>query len=82
MELTKVIDEMGRDSEAKTNLQRSTLKQGRFCFEINGGEDEFGRLWTRLVYLVMLQAMSNLGDMDGIKKVFTEWEIEIRYEAV
>ncbi|CAH2047206.1 unnamed protein product [Thlaspi arvense] len=45
---------------------------------------EVNRVWESLKksrpevnnmsYLVMLQALSNLGDMDGIKKIFTEWE--------
>ncbi|CAH2039146.1 unnamed protein product [Thlaspi arvense] len=45
---------------------------------------EVNRVWESLKksrpevnnmsYLVMLQAPSNLGDMDGIKKIFSEWE--------
>ncbi|KFK42596.1 hypothetical protein AALP_AA1G016200 [Arabis alpina] len=29
---------------------------------------------NNMSYLVMIQALSKLGDIDGIKKVFTEWE--------
>ncbi|CAA7056202.1 unnamed protein product [Microthlaspi erraticum] len=117
--LDKVIDEMGRDSEAEakttwntfSNLAAIYTKAGlfdkaesalksmeekmnpnnrdshHFLISLYAGiskASEVERVWESLnkarpevnnmSYLVMLQAMSNLGDMDGIKRIFTEWE--------
>lgn len=115
--LDKVIDEMGRDSEAKTtwntfsNLAAIYTKAGlfdkaesalksmeekmnpnnrdshHFLISLYAGiskPSEVDRVWESLnkarpevnnmSYLVMLQAMSKLGDLDGIKRIFTEWE--------
>ncbi|KAG7595560.1 Pentatricopeptide repeat [Arabidopsis suecica] len=115
--LEKIIDEMGKDSEAKTtwntfsNLAAIFTKAGlyekaesalksmekkmnpnnrdshHFLISLYAGISkgtEVYRVWeslkkarpevNNLSYLVMLQAMSKLGDIDGIKKIFTEWE--------
>ncbi|EOA40137.1 hypothetical protein CARUB_v10008848mg [Capsella rubella] len=115
--LEKIIDEMGKDSEAKTtwntfsNLAAIYTKAGlyekaesalksmeekmnpnyrdshHFLISLYAGiskAPEVFRVWellkkarpevNNMSYLVMLQAMSKLGDLDGIKKIFTEWE--------
>lgn len=115
--LEKVIDEMGKDDEAKTtwntfsNLAAIYTKAGlyekaesalksmeekmnpnnrdshHFLISLYAGiskAPEVYRVWeslkkarpevNNLSHLVMLQALSKLDDIDGIKKIFTEWE--------
>lgn len=115
--LEKVIDEMGKDSEAKTTWNTFSSLAGiytkaglhekaesalrtmeekmnpnnrdahHFLISLYAGiskASEVERVWESLKkarpevnnmsYLVMLQALSKLGDVDGVKKVFAEWE--------
>ncbi|KAF8112947.1 hypothetical protein N665_0058s0046 [Sinapis alba] len=115
--LEKVIDEMGKDSEAKTTWNTFSSLAGiytkaglhekaesalrsmeekmnpnnrdahHFLISLYAGiskASEVERVWESLKkarpevnnmsYLVMLQALSKLGDVDGVKKIFTEWE--------